>query len=187
MAWEHEKASTNASGAARRSAQSSRSLWARAARCDVGLAPRERRRVEHQQVVAASVLPQEGEGIRRHELRRQLRRTGGEIAPRDLERGRRGVDERDAGRAAVRGRHREAAAVGEEIEHAPARRQALHEIARVALIEIEAGLLAVDQVDLVAPAALADRDRAGRRLAPERLPCRAAKPSRRAATASSRA
>ena len=75
---------------------------------------------------------------------------------------------RDAPGPAARGGDGEAARVGEDVEHAPALGQRLDEIARVALVEVEARLLPRQHVHEVAPPTLPDRDRPARRVSPQR-------------------
>src|SRR5205823_6327284 len=76
--------------------------------------------------------------------------------------GRRGdVDVLDEGRAARGGVDAEGAAVGEEVEHAPAVCLRPSEGAVVALVEEEAGLLAGGDVDVEAEAVLENGRRRG--------------------------
>src|SRR5262249_57667738 len=70
-----------------------------------------------------------------------------------------------------RGGDREAAGVGERVEHAPAARQPADAQAVVALVEEEAGLLPVQDVGHEAHAVLHDRDPRRRLLAREHPTC----------------
>src|SRR5262249_16912862 len=92
-----------------------------------------------------------------------VERVGGQVLARHLERGRRALDRGDPARATGERRDREAAGVAEAVEHLAARGELAHALPVLALIEEEAGLLALLDVDAEVEPVLDDR--AARRVA----------------------
>lgn len=136
---------------------------------DVRPTPCERRRVDHEQVVRGLVAPDELEGVRLDESRLGHAGIRGEVAPRSSERRSGRIDEGDRRRATELRGDGEASRVREQVENAAAACEPLNEISRVALIEVEAALLSLREVDLVATAAFADQQGMRRIGPPERL------------------
>ncbi len=87
----------------------------------------------------------------------------GEVLPRQRERVAGAVDRHDAPRAAGERRERESPRVAEDVERLATRRECAHRGTVVALVEVEAGLLAGDDVDAVGEAVLDQQDRVGQR------------------------
>ena len=139
---------------------------------EVAPAAHEGRRVEDDQIVAVVAGAQEVEDVGHDEA------AGGRgeavLRPRglgELECGPRGVDRHDFPRPRP-GRHdREGAAVGEGVQDAPACGERAEPAARLALVEVEARLLTVVQVDHEPGAIFLDREAQRGRLAGEDAAC----------------
>src|SRR4030095_14770166 len=89
-------------------------------------------------------------------VRRRVEAVALEVAARRLHRRPGEVDRRDARRRAERRRDREAAGVGEDVQHAPSARERADPVAILALVEEEAGLLAGEHVDEVVAGGVGD-------------------------------
>jgi hypothetical protein len=89
------------------------------------------------------------------------------VAPQQLERAGARIDAAHRGRTAGVGGDAEAAGIGEAVQHAPARGALTNSASVVALVEEEAGLLAVLDVDAIPQTGLADLDLGGQRRAPD--------------------
>ena len=127
---------------------------------------RELGRIEHDEVERGALVaqpPQLGEDVRLEPLRALAAASAGLSATfsrRERQRVGRAVDRSHVRRAAGERGQREAAGVAERIQHPPvARRASRTRRAIVALVEVEAGLLARDDVDAVDEAVLANGDR----------------------------
>src|SRR5207244_8255909 len=103
--------------------------------------------VEHREIelrAAVAQRAQVGERIGLHEFRfARVHGVSGQVLARDLQRGSGALDRQDALRAAGERVDGEAAGVAEAVEHFASRRERAHALAVLALVEEEAGLLAL--------------------------------------------
>src|SRR5688500_90017 len=128
---------------------------------------RELRRVEHHHVEARAAVAQ-GAKLAEHvgldEIRlARVQGIGSQVLARHFERRRRALDRADLGCAAGERGDREPARIAEAVEHRATGGEAAHSLAVFALVEEEAGLLALLDVDAEVQAVLDDG--AARRLA----------------------
>ena len=124
---------------------------------------RELRRIEDDEVERRARVAQAAQVDERVRLdplaaRRVEARVARDVRARLRDRVGRAVDGRRARGAARERGEREAAGVAEHVQHAPPARERAHDAPVVALVEIEARLLARDRIDAVRDAVLDDRE-----------------------------
>ena len=141
-------------------------VGARGAR-HVALVTRQRRGIDHDEVEGIAGLAHEAKRVATHEVGGHVRSVRRQVFARQGERAGGGLDQRHAARAAPGSGRREAARVGEQIQHASAGGQRLDQLPRVPLVEVKARLLPLDHVHPVAPGALADLHGRVGKLAPQ--------------------
>ncbi|ABA48730.1 hypothetical protein BURPS1710b_0391 [Burkholderia pseudomallei 1710b] len=132
---------------------------------------RELRRIEHDQVEALAFVDEAAQRLERvgvEPLRaRGVEAVRGDVALRERERVARRIDRHDPLRAALERREREAARVAEAVQHVAIARVLRDERAVLALVDVEARLVAVAHVDVIQHAVLVRDQRVGRRVARE--------------------